>query len=194
MSDQIATFFATVFCAIAVKLVDDFLDKEQDNDSGCFNLTTQLGLNSVVYAALFLALAAGLNSKISMPLFLASYIVGMFNTLGHKLPSKLTGLQESILVGLLAILLFGWHRILFALTFITAIQLGDDCVDLRSDHFCGQSNLACRYGLVECFILALSALLLACWLDEEIFLPVLAGSMAVYAGFFYHQRRDRRWF
>jgi hypothetical protein len=80
------------------------------------------------------------------------------------------------------------------LTFIAAVQLADDCADFVSDSQSGQRNFACRFGLTECALLALSAFLLAWSLDARLFVPVFTGSVAVYAIMLYFQRRGGRCF
>jgi 1,4-dihydroxy-2-naphthoate octaprenyltransferase len=179
MSD-ITTALAVAICALAVKLTDDALDKETDLAAGRRNLAARLGPGTMVYAALCLAVAASINAPVTLSLFFASYIVGMFNDLRQAFPSRLRGWQESALVTLLGVILFGWHLMLFSLLFILAVQLTDDCIDMHSDRLCGQRNFACRLGWLECWLAGLIALLAAWWLDEKLFYPVLAGTTAFY--------------
>lgn len=179
MSD-VTTALAVAICALAVKLTDDALDRESDLAGGRSNLAARLGPGTMVYAALCLAIAASINTPVSLSLFFASYIIGMFNDFRLIFPSRLRGWQESALVALLGLILFGWHLMAFALLFILAMQLIDDCVDMHADRLCGQRNLACRLGWPECLLAGLALLLAAWWLDEKLFYPVLAGTSVFY--------------
>ena len=172
--------FAAALCSLAVKLTDDWLDRDRDAAVGRINWATRLGTGTMVYAALFLALAAGINAAVSLALFFASYIVGMFTDLGRRLPSRLTGWQESLLVLVAGAMLCGWRTMLFAGLFVSAVQLIDDCIDLAGDRLAGQRNLACRFGTAECLLGGLTLLLAAWWLDAGLFTPVFAGVAAVY--------------
>ncbi len=181
MSDGFAAVaLAAALCALAVKLTDDWLDRDRDTAVGRANWAARLGAGAMVYAALFLALAAGINTAVSLALFFASYVVGMFSDLGRRLPSRLTGWQESLLVLAAGVVLCGWRTILFAALFVAAVQLIDDCIDLADDRLAGQRNFACRFGAVECLLAGLTLLLAAWWLDAGLFAPVFAGVATVY--------------
>jgi 1,4-dihydroxy-2-naphthoate octaprenyltransferase len=174
------TALAVILCSCAVKLTDDFLDQEHDLSGGRANWAARLGPGTMVYALLLLALAASINTRISLSLYFASYIIGMFTDLGRILPSRLSGWQESVLVMIIGIILFDLRTMIFSLLFITAVQLIDDCIDIHSDRLCGQRNFACRLGVLECWLLAITALLAAWWIDEHLFAPVLTGAAIFY--------------
>lgn len=183
MSDLVAFLAAaaaSALAALAVKLIDDWLDQDRDRTIGRANLAASLGVGTMVYAALALALAAGINAPLSLALFLASYILGMVSDLGRLFPSRLTGWQESLLVLVAGLALSGWRTMLFAIAFVAAVQLIDDCLDLAADRLAGQRNLACRLGVAECLLLAVTALLAAWWLAPGLFVPVAAGAAVVY--------------
>ena len=173
-------FFAVVFCAIAVKLVDDFFDRECDKSIGRYNLTQIFGEGSMLYAMFFLALAAGLNNKLSLSLFFASYIVGMFNQLRFIFPSRLSGFGESLVAFLIGLSLFGINYMLFSLCFIVAVQLFDDYADLKKDKDAGQNNFANKFGEIECIILSFIFLFGAVILNDNLIWPVLSGFLIVY--------------
>jgi len=179
-----AVFFAAALCSLAVKLTDDWLDRERDRAAGRPNLAAPLGTGAMVYAALLLALAAGLHAAVTVALFFASYVIGMFHDFGRLMPSRLSGWQESFLVLVGGAAICGGRLMLFALCFVAAVQFVDDCLDLAADRLAGQRNLACRLGVAECLLLALAALLAAWWLDARVFGPVAAGVAAVYLGSF----------
>lgn len=178
---------AVFLCALAVKLVDDFLDCEFDVISGRENWARHLGTGTLVYAMLFLAFAAGLDAAISVPLFLSSYMLGMFNDFRQIFPSKLTGWQETFLVLFIGIVIFSWDAMLFSLLMIIAVQLIDDSLDYSVDILTGQRNLAHRLGMVESLLLAVIALLSAYWLNPVQFVPVLCGIALFYLSLFYKE-------
>ncbi|MDT8901408.1 hypothetical protein [Anaeroselena agilis] len=181
MSDGVTTAtLAATLCSLAIKLTDDWLDRDRDAAVGRVNWSAKLGVGAMVYAALFLALAAGINASVSLALFFASYVVGMFTDLGRRLPSRLTGWQESLLVMAAGTALCGWRTMLFAALFVSAVQLIDDCVDRAGDRLAGQRNFACRFGAAECLLGGLALLLASWWLDAGLFVPVFAGVAAVY--------------
>src|SRR5689334_11285163 len=104
-------------------MTDDILDKDKDAACSRPNLVNLLGPGTMVYAILCLGIAASINAPVTLALFFASYIIGMFNDLRQILPSKLSGWQESILVTFLGWIFFGWKLMLFSLLFVIAIQL-----------------------------------------------------------------------
>lgn len=171
---------SVALCSAAVKLIDDFLDKDIDFHAGRKNWAESVGVGSIVYAALFLAFAAALDAQVALSLFLACCIVGMFNSLGQRLPSKLNGWQESIVIFAIAVFFFGINQMLFALCFILAIQLIDDCIDFRLDKLSGHRNLAHRFGILECLLAGLLGFLAAWSLNEQLIIPALVGSGIVY--------------
>jgi 4-hydroxybenzoate polyprenyltransferase len=177
-----ATALASALCALAVKLTDDWLDRDRDQAVGRANWAAGIGAGTMVYAALFLALAAGVNAAVSLALFFASYVVGMFNDLGRLLPSRLSGWQESLLVLAAGAAVCGWRTMSFAVLFVAAVQLLDDCLDLAGDRLAGQRNFACRLGTAECLLVGITLMLASWWLYPALFSPVFAGVALVYCG------------
>lgn len=192
MWQEIFDFFsiaaAVVFCAAAVKLADDYLDREFDAIAGKANWADRLGRGTMLYAMFLLALAAGINTPLSLSLFLASYVIGMFNSMRTTLPSRLTGFQESLLALLAGMVLFGWNNMFFAFSFVLAVQLFDDCLDIHSDQIAGQRNLAKRFGGLECMVAGAICIVAAWGANEELFLPVVFGSTLVYLGSLGYER------
>lgn len=186
----LTTTAAVACCAAAIKLADDYLDSEADAVVGKTNWAKVLGPGAMLYAMFLLALAAGINATLSLSLFFASYISGMFSYLGDKYPSRLTGFQESLLAFIVGIMLFGWNNMLFSLSFVAAIQLFDDYIDAHSDRLSGQRNLANRFGHIECLVLSLVCLLVAWGVNEYYFIPTVLGSGIVY---FIALRIERGW-
>ena len=180
--DFLATTLAVTCCALAVKLTDDWLDQEHDRLAGRKNWAEILGIGTMLYAMIFLIIAAALNTAVSLALFLASYIIGMFHDLTSRFPLGFTGWQESLFILVMSVVLFGWHITLFSLIFVIGIQLIDDCLDITTDSMAGQRNFAAKLGQTECILLSLLALLGSWWINEDLFLPVLAGTLIGWGG------------
>lgn len=181
---------SVLLCAIAVKLVDDFLDRDMDTRAGSRNLAVRFGNGTVIYAMLALAVAASLNAMISIPLFLASYSIGMCNDLKQSFPSGLRGWQESLLVVLLGIILWGWEMMLFSLLFVSSIQLFDDYLDMSIDKRVGYRNIANRFGKVECLLLSIITILTAWSLEEHMFPFVFLGIFIFYSVLLFYQKGE----
>jgi len=179
---------SVILCSIAVKLVDDFLDRELDARAGCYNFSNALGSGAIVYGMLSLSLAASINASVSIPLFLASYSIGMFNDSKKTFTSGLSGLQESLLIFILGVMLWGWKSMLFSIFFIFSIQLFDDYLDIYTDQLAGYRNLAHRIGKVECVLLNILTLCTAWQISEHLFPYVLLGTVLFYSALFYYQR------
>lgn len=183
--DFLSTAIAVACCSAAVKLADDYLDKEYDAIAGKTNWAEFFDKGAMLYAMFLLALAAGINTPLSLSLFLSSYIVGMFNNLRDKFPSRLNGFQESLVAFTMGLLLFGWNYMLFSLTFIFALQLFDDYIDAYCDCLTGQRNLANHYGKLECLFAGLICTLLAWGWNDKLFIPAFVGTTVVYLSSIY---------
>lgn len=176
----LSTTLAVACCSVAVKLADDYLDKEYDAIVGKTNWAEIFDNGTMLYAMFFLALSAGINAPLALSLFLGSYIIGMFSTMHNKFPSRLNGFQESLVTFTIGIVLFGWNNMLFSLSFVFAIQLFDDYIDAHSDYLSGQRNLANRYGKIECLLVGLICAMIAFGQNEQLFMPALIGVAIVY--------------
>ncbi len=189
--DFLSIVIAVVCCSAAVKLADDYLDREYDVIAGKANWTEVLEQGTMLYAMFLLALAAGINTSLSLSLFLSCYIVGMFSSMRDKFPSRLSGFQESLIALTIGLFLFSLRTMLFSLSFILAIQLFDDYIDAQSDHLVGQRNFANRFGEIECLIASLIFIITAWGVNEKEFIPVLTGTAIVYLVSFYYERIGR---
>lgn len=187
MCEFSSIFMAVLFSSVAIKLLDDTLDQEVDSVIGRRNFATTIGIGTVVYAVLALALAACFNYKMSIALFFASYSVGMFNDFGRTFPSRLRGWQEAVVVITMGSVFLGLSIMVFSLFFISGIQCIDDCIDSKRDRLCGQRNLACRLGSMECLAFGLIFILSAGWVNSELFLPVFFAALTTYTLLFYYQ-------
>jgi len=180
ISEFLITAWSVVCCSVAVKLTDDYLDQDIDTAVHSINWAQRLGPGTMVYAMLFLALSASLNASVSLSLFFSCYVVGMFNDMSRVFPSKLTGYQESLLLFVLGVMIFGWQVMTFSFLFILSVQLIDDILDIHLDRLSGQRNLAHRFGTVECLLAAIIALLLSWYLLSDLFPSVFSGASAFY--------------
>lgn len=186
----LSAVIAAACCSAAVKLADDYLDKEYDAIAGRANWAEVLDGGTMLYAMFLLAVAAGFNASLSLSLFFGSYIVGMFSCLRDKFPSRLNGFQESLIAFTAGVVLFGWDSMLFAVSFVSAVQLLDDYIDSRSDQLAGQRNLANRFGRLECFIAFLLCSVLAWEFDDRLFFPALIGTTLIYLLSFGKERQQ----
>lgn len=174
-------FLSSVFCAATVKLLDDYLDREADAAANQPNWISRLGEGAVAYCLPLLAVGIALQPAVSLPLFLASWAVGMYRDLRVKYLSRLSGWQEVVLTIAIGISFAGWRMMLFALLLAFSVQAIDDLIDCHRDCLTGIRNLALRFGKMECILLA-SICLLGSWLlAGSTFWPVCAGIVFVYA-------------
>lgn len=114
---------------LAIRLVDDALDQEEDHAAGVANLTGMLGSAATAYAGASLALAALLLPRHGPALFLAAYAWGMAGSLTERLPTRLPGwLETAAAIGLLLILVPAGVA-LWALLLMGAFQATDWALD-----------------------------------------------------------------
>jgi hypothetical protein len=150
--------FAIFLTAFTIKLVDDFLD----NDAGIFTtLINKMKSGILPYAIVIMSFAFIIEPKTSVSLFLSAYIIGMFNDLNRILTFGLKGYQETIVVGVLGLLLIGMSEMISSLIIIFILQLLDDLVDYRKDKIMGKYNLAIKFGKIEVEIFIIILLLIA---------------------------------
>lgn len=192
ISEVFLSFLAVLFTAVSVKLADDYLDEEQDRLLGKFNFTHYLGKGIPIYGLLSLAVAATLDVTVSVPLFLACYIMGMCHDTGSHYPLGLTGIQEGLLVLLFGYVWFGWKVFSFSLLFIFAVQCLDDWIDAEKDRRVGKKNFVHMIGKIECILLALICFSLACCINVYLFIPTLAGFMLTYVALMKFERGDSK--
>ncbi|HEY8552282.1 MAG TPA: hypothetical protein VIL40_02375 [Thermaerobacter sp.] len=124
---------AVIAVGIAVKLMDDVLDQEEDALTERPNVAVRLGAAAIAYALAALALAAALSPRDALSLFWASYAWGMGHGAGERLPLGLRAWQETALAVALAVLAAGLPDAVAALALIGSVQLLDDWVDLRRE-------------------------------------------------------------
>lgn len=184
MSEWVAAFISAALCSVAVKLLDDYLDREIDEACGEPNSVNRLGEGAVAYCLPALASSVAFQPEIGACLFFASWAVGMYHDLNASFPSGLRGWQESLLVCLTGWYLFTWQSMLWTILLAGGVQLFDDIVDQRQDKISGMRNLACYLGTLQCSVLCGVLVLSSCYFAPGVlFLPVLCGVIAVYAMF-----------
>jgi 4-hydroxybenzoate polyprenyltransferase len=156
---------AALLCvAFAVKMMDDFMDLRHDVELGVPSIAARLGEATLPYAMLLLALAALFDGMASLPLFAASYAVGMAFDLSRPLPSGLYGWQEAALALVAGAILAGPLEQLWALCVVAFVQCMDDVADREHDWLAGTNNLVRRFGLGEVSMAALALFAVAAWL------------------------------
>ncbi|ADU51191.1 hypothetical protein Tmar_1078 [Thermaerobacter marianensis DSM 12885] len=128
-----ARLAAVAAAGVAVKLMDDVLDRAEDEQAGRPNVAARLGPAATAYALAALAVATALSLRDALLLFWASYAWGMAHGAGARLPLGLRAWQETALAVALAALAAGVPDTLAALALVGAVQLLDDWVDLRRE-------------------------------------------------------------
>ncbi len=162
------TLGATAAVAIAVKLMDDGLDRERDLAAGFPNWAAPLGRGAPAYALLALAVACALSPACAVPLFLAAYAIGMGR--GHeRQPSGLPGWLEGVVALAIAAAFFGLVRAAAAAAAIAAVQATDGLLDWRAD---------AGYRPLPLPVAPLVALAAAAWAAAFALNPLQAGAVA----------------
>lgn len=181
ISETVRIIGAAVLCSVAVKLLDDYLDRELDAVSGVHNWINRLGEGTVAYSLPLLAVSVALETAVGISLFLSSWAVGMYRSLPVRYPSRLRGWQEAALAVLAGAFFAGWRLMLCSLLIAAAVQLADDIIDRCSDRAAGLRNLAHRFGSIPCLLVG-TAFCFGAWLAAPpVFWPALGGVAAAYA-------------
>lgn len=159
---------AVALTALAVRWMDDVVDGHgpPEGEAGADGADPVVA--RAVYSLLALALAAALDPKRAVTLFLCSYGVGMAGDGGTRLPLGLSARAESVLVLAAAVGAGGWALTAAALGTVLAVQVADDLDDLDDDARTGAANLARRFGAVEAAGMGLVGLLAACWIEPRL--------------------------
>lgn len=180
MSKVIMSVLAVIFTAIAVKLTDDYLDKDDDHAIRKRNFCNYLGKGTPVYGLLALAVGASFSAPVSLSLFFSCYIIGMCHDHRSRYPLGLNGFQESLVVMLFSCLWFGLDLMLFSLLFVFAVQLIDDSIDVEADQQAGMRNFAQRVGRIECWLIVLICLGIAFCIHPQLLISSAVGFFVIY--------------
>jgi len=167
---------AVLAAGAAIKLMDDYLDRDMDALAGRRTLAARLGAGTVAYALAALALGMLLEPKTAGSLFLAAYGLGMGHEPGRRLPSGLTAWQESIGAVAAGTVLAGPAPMAASLLAMVVVQCADDLIDLAGDRRRGHRSWAVRLGTVETGLLGLAALLTGLVLAPLLMIVVIAAA------------------
>ncbi|MBO8140980.1 MAG: hypothetical protein H0Z37_02210 [Firmicutes bacterium] len=170
---------AVLFTGLAVKLMDDCLDRDTDELAGRITLAARTGDGAMAYALAALAAAALADGVRAGTLFLAAYAVGMSHDWRRRLPSGLCGWHESALAVAAGSVLAGPWAMLAALAAIFAVQCIDDLADAAEDRLRGARSLVFRLGAVETAGLGVAALLLGLAIEPLFVTSVVAAAPVI---------------
>ncbi len=167
---------------LAIKLLDDYLDREEDGDDHRFCLADVMGEGILAYALLLYAVAARLSPEWTFTIFLSSYACGMLGSNDWLLPTGVPAWIEIVCTLLLGLLLTDWREMLSSWLLVSGVHLLDDVLDeKRQGQQVAVKNLAYRWGRIEACLLgimfSLSALFLA---PLKTFLSWLALPSVIY--------------
>lgn len=157
--------FAIFLTGVVIKLTDDYLDQLIDMGSDDLSLSAKLKEAVLPYCLLIYSIALLLNYQITLALFLAAYLVGMFGDLNRPLSFGFKGYQECLLVLIISILFLGLRISLFAVLIMLIIQMIDDFIDLKEDKKRGSNNLVAMFGKIEISITLVIFLCFAIYLS-----------------------------
>lgn len=183
MSGPIAEMILSLFCVLstglAIKILDDYLDREIDEIAGKDTFVQLFQQSILPYGLLFLAVGLTLEPKLGGSLFLASYAVGMFKQQEQIYPCKLSGWQEIIISCFLGSFLYGWFDFLSALSIVFFIQLLDDCYDYKIEKETDKSNYFKQYDKITVSCLLIMFASLSAFLDFIKLLLVLSTTPVI---------------
>lgn len=157
MFSRLLSFYLTGF---VIKLMDDYLDQDLARLKEEWNFAEQIGRAILPYSLVIFIAAVYFNFEESVSLFAASYLVGMFYGAEDKLPSRLRGWQEGILVFLLSVYVTSLQNTVASLLLIILIQFVDDYLDYSSDLKCSRKNYIYSMGMINSVIIFTIILLL----------------------------------
>ncbi|SNR87972.1 hypothetical protein SAMN05446037_1001194 [Anaerovirgula multivorans] len=157
----LSKYFGILLIGIVIKLLDDEIDDDKTNTRSQSNLYRDVMEYKLPYCLLFLAIAMLLESQLIFALFTSAYMIGMFHLPHQRLPFKLKGYEEMIILFCINLLLIPFD--IFAIAFISIflIQLLDDLQDYQYDFKYGFKNFVNKYGKGE-VILVSGILLVLC--------------------------------
>lgn len=170
----VSMLVAVLGSGIAIKLMDDFIDRRIDALAGVSTWAARIGDGAVAYALVALTIGMLVDASVAGPLFLSAYAVGMAHELGRRLPTGLLGWHESVIAVGLAALLGGVIATGAALAVVTFVQCMDDVLDARTDRLRGSRSLVRTLGVVETLLLGLAAFIVASALA-----PLLTAAVVV---------------
>lgn len=153
-------FFTFFLIGFVIKLVDDSIDVTDANR--IFDKLLNNMQNGIIpYILVIFSISCLLDYKLTVSIFISSYIIGMFNDINRILSFKLKGYQEAIILFLIGIFFLGKSEMISSFLLVLIIQLLDDIIDLKNDKYYGRNNLCLKFGFLEVsvFLLILTLLL-----------------------------------
>ncbi|MGE5589034.1 MAG: hypothetical protein ACM3ZA_00180 [Bacillota bacterium] len=126
-------FLVAFLTGLAVKLMDDALDVEIDAARGYRNWAARLGRATTPYALVLAFVAATLQTRAALALFLAAYALGMGRNAGEWLPTGLPAWAETALALAFSAVFSGARVAVAALAILWAVQAADDWMDRHED-------------------------------------------------------------
>lgn len=166
--DMVYQLAATFLTGIVIKLLDDYMDEELPSKL----LSPERKDGILPYSLITFSIAAALNLTYTVTLFSGAYVLGMFFHMQQKLPTGLTGLEESLIIIFINLLIFPFAAVLTSLLVILFIQSIDDLIDRQWDKRMGHHNLANQFGVGEIIILSAILAVLLIMLDFRKFVFV----------------------
>lgn len=186
-----------VFCifltGIVIKLMDDYVDQDIDKLSGQNNIFNLDEIRIMPYILLIFSLACYIDLKTATSLFFASYSLGMMESLDAKMLTSIYSYQESVLIIILGILMFGLHEMLSSLCIVAFIDLTDDYIDCKMDKNY-KKNWVFILGKVEVLILSIIFLLFALYtnLCKSVLVTILVYPVVYIIGLLYHRILNKK--
>ncbi len=162
-----AAGLAVFLTALAVKALDDLLDEPEGRGGRAGGVAA--------YVAVLLVVAAGLDRRVAVSLFLAAYAVGMVSSPLTRLPSGLPSWGESLVAVGLGACLTGALEVLGSVLVVTAVQVFDDFWDLARDREAGRVGVAAAIGRWPALALAVLLYIAAALISPVKTLPTLAA-------------------
>ncbi|MTI48125.1 hypothetical protein [Sporosalibacterium faouarense] len=183
---DIKYIIAVLLTGVVIKLMDDYIDLDQEGDSFLVN---NMNRGLLPYSLIILSMACSLDIKVTVSLISSAYMVGMFKDGNRKLSFKLKGYQESLIIAVIFSLLLGFHELLSSLVIISIIQLTDDIIDIRKDRYFNNKNFILEFGFIEVILLNLILILAALKLDFKKFIISIIVFFALQAIEFFFTKR-----
>lgn len=182
-----------LFIGIVIKLMDDYIDQDIDKLAGQYNLFNLTHIRIMPYILLIFAIACSFDLNTSITLFFASYSLGMMQSIDTKMFTSLYSYQESILVIILGIFLFGFHDMLSSLFIIAFIHLIDDYLDCDKDKNY-KKNWVFILGKVEVIVLSIIFLLSALYLNiyKSVLVIIVAHPVVYITHLLYNKLLNKR--
>ncbi|MDI9420586.1 MAG: hypothetical protein GX228_00695 [Firmicutes bacterium] len=161
---------AVILTAVAVKWLDDCIDED--------NLTNSMR-GGAAYSLTAILVASVLDLPLTIALFSACFMIGMFSSMTIKLPSGLPGWLESSLLFMFASVYSGLRTAIWAVLVIYSVQILDDLLDYNADHQRCIFNLARAIGIEQSMILFLFCFYLSVAIEPMLSVLVLSSALFV---------------